>query len=435
MSGAPVYNTYSEHNFIIDNVQFSSDGKFLISRASGRQNVNFGRNEVEYFIWETSSWTVVQRITAFDNNYDLAAISDDASGMIFFEYGTNTLTIWDNSNATSIWQIDTFDFAQDLAYTSDGEYLIASTVVTRRMAPPDNILVLDPATGDTLGNYNGIDSNRIIGLPILPGETADTLRLIHNDGTVTHLNLATGDESTIGTVSDASFINGISENGRFIVAEDFETPQFRLYDLNTATEVSIIAIEGFVRGTSISNDGQYIAYTTEDPETGISQIKVVNTASQTIAVQFKNVPTSFPVRAHLFADNGIFAYYDKDSVVHLIDSEIWQETQQLTGFLESIHDMEYNSAAQRLAVGGETGAVMVWDTETGAIVFQLDSVGNTALVALTPSADGLATGNEFGQIRFWRLFNPTEALAWVENNRSIMPLSCADRLRYGLDCE
>ena len=433
---ANIVNTYTDHDLVIDNAQFTDDGRYLITKASTQQMINFTRREVEYFIWDTSAWDVVQRVTTFDNTYNLLAISEDGRYLLFYRYGSNELTVWDALDVTSAWQAETFDFVQDLAFTADGQHLVVSSVVTQRMAPPNTIRIYTAETGNIVGTYFGVDSNRVIGLPILRGSAPDKLRFINDDGSINNFSITNEDNNPLGMIDDLTFISGISENGRYVASENFDPAELIVYDLDTLEEVGTVPIIGFVRNGSISNNGQYVAYTSADPDTNIATLFVYEVSTQTVVAQFNNVASDFVVRAHLFGSDNHFVYVDTEQTVHLIDTETWQETQQLTGFLDQVNDMEYLADVNRLAVSGTSGSLMVWDTATETVTFQLDNIGNTANVALSPTGDILATGNEDGQIRVWQMFSADEALNWIEENRAIVPLSCADRVKYGLEpCE
>ncbi len=433
---ANIVNTYTDHDLVIDNAQFTEDGRYLITKASTQQMINFTRREVEYFIWDTSTWDVVQRVTTFDNTYNLLAISEDGRYLLFYRYGSNALTVWDALDVTSAWQAETFDFVQDLAFTADGQHLVVSSVVTQRMAPPNTIRIYTTETGNLLGTFFGVDSNRIIGLPILRGSDPDTLRFINDDGIINNFSITNEADNPLGTIEDLTFISGVSENGRYVASENFDPAELIVYDLDTLEAVGTVPIIGFVRNGSISNNGQYVAYTSADPDTNIATLFVYEVSTQTVVARFNNVASDFVVRVHLFSTDNHFVYVDTEHTVHLIDTETWQETQQLTGFLDQVNDMEYLADVNRLAVSGTSGSLMVWDTATETVTFQLDNIGNTANVALSPTGDILATGNEDGQIRVWQMFSADEALNWIEENRAIVPLSCADRVKYGLEpCE
>ncbi len=431
-ASAPILETKLDHTLLIDNVQFSADGNTLVSKASEQQDVNFGRSDVEYFIWDTDTWRVKQRITAFDNSYELNAISADGRYLIFSQYGNNRITIWDTQDGAAIWQINISDFVQELAFTSGTQDLIVSSVLTRRMAPPDNLSLINPSTGQTMNEYIGLEGSNIIGLPILLSDIADTVRTIADDGTISTLNLVTGDTNILGNL-DIFWVLGASENGRFVADESFEPSELVIYDLETVSEVGRIPLDGFIRSISINPDGRYVAYTVENADTINAQLHIYDLQANTIIHTFDNVTTSFVVRAHLFGENGIFVYQDRNNIFHMLDVSTGEVVQQLTGFLEQANDMAYTSSANKLAVAGVNGSVMVWDTTTGAVVFQVDDVGNLAVIAMTDDGRGLATANEGGNIQYWRLFDIAETLAWVEDNRTILPLSLADRNRYGLD--
>lgn len=431
-ASAPIIETKFDHDLLIDNVQFSADGRILVSKASEQQNVNFGRSDVEYFIWDTSTWQVIQRVTQFDNTYELNAISEDGRYLIFAQYDNPRIVIWDTQDGAAVWQLDIFDFVQDLAFTSESQDLIMSSVFTRRMAPPNNLTVINPDTGQIINDYVGLNLNNIVGLPILLSNSADTVRLIADDGTIGTLNLLTGDISSLGNL-DIFWINGLSENGRFVAEENFEPSELVIYDLETLSESGRIPLDGSARSVSISDDGQYVAYTVENADATFAQLHIYDFEADEIIQTITNVTASFVVRAHLFGEDGIFVYQDRDNLFHMLDVTTGESIQQLTSFLEPVNDMAYTASANKLAVAGQNGSIMVWDTNTGAVTFQTDNVGNLAVIAITDDGSALATADESGHIQYWRLFDIDEALAWVEANRTILPLSATDRNRYGLD--
>ncbi|GAB5492791.1 MAG: hypothetical protein Phog2KO_30060 [Phototrophicaceae bacterium] len=431
-----ILDTYTDHTLLIDNVQFSEDGRYLISKASSQQMINSVRSEVEYFIWDTSNWQVIDSLTSFNDLYFLEAISNDGHLLMFFSLIDDDLTVWDTNNPTLLWQDTVTSFVQDITFSSDSENVIASTVLTRRMAPPDTIRIYDAQTGSIDGNIDGIENNHMVSLPILRGTSPDTLRIIHDDGRLNLVNFNLDTSANFGSFDNLNYILGYSENGRFVATEDSSIESFTIYDLETFADMPPIPIIGFAGNLSISNDAQYVAYTSEDPETGQTIILVYDTSAQTEVARYENAFVDYYHRAHLFSENNEFVYIDSQNAIHIVDMTTWEETQQLIGFLEQVNDIDYMPDVERLAVSGISGSIMVWDTATGNISYQQSNLGNLTLIAIAPDGNSIATGNEEGQIQVWQMFSASDALAWIENNRVVLPLSCTDRVRYGLDaCE
>lgn len=432
IAGAPIFNSYDQHSILIDNVQFTADGRYLISKASGIHNPLYTFSAVEYFIWDTSTWQVVERITNFDNTYDLRAISEDGRLLIFADLQSDRLIIWDSVNGALEWKNQIFDFVRDLDFTPDGEHLIVSSVFTIRQAPPDDIGVFDPTTGEEITSYRGLDNNWLWLMPLMQGHDYDSLSVIDQSGVVSQMNIMTGEHEAISTLSDISGVTSISENGRFIAYYASSSEELVTYDMVAASEVGRFSAAGFHQQGSISHDGRFVSSVLDDVATIID----VTDGSELRRYEDISIGNVVGWQSVLFTDDNHFFYADASYSIHVIDTETWDETAQLTGFLEPIYDMEYSAEQNRLAVGGTNGTVIVWDTNTGRIDFQLDNLGNSVIVGLSPNGNNLVTANEVGEIRYWNMLTAEEALAWVEENRALLPLSCADRLRYGLGaCE
>ncbi len=89
--------------------------------------------------------------------------------------------------------------------------------------------------------------------------------------------------------------------------------------------------------------------------------------------------------------------------------------------------------------GGMDGSLMLWNLDTGMLVRRSD--GHGVIFDLTLSADGQTAffGSSDTTIVQWRLANPTidQLKDWIEANRYVRPLTCAERELYQVEpvCE
>jgi WD40 repeat protein len=88
---------------------------------------------------------------------------------------------------------------------------------------------------------------------------------------------------------------------------------------------------------------------------------------------------------------------------------------------------------------GMDGRIMLWDMETGQLV--RSSAGHGIIFDVAMSADGQTVffGSSDTTIVQWQLSNPSiaELKDWIEENRYVRPLSCAEREFYQVEplCE
>jgi hypothetical protein len=127
-----------------------------------------------------------------------------------------------------------------------------------------------------------------------------------------------------------------------------------------------------------------------------------------------------------------------DGTVRVWDIEGEREIQRFIGHEGTVQHAAFLPG--HLVSAGVDGTVRVWDIVTGDEVRRYQALDNNGISTGidTQMVDGTGTralsGLRDGTLRLWNLL-PTHAalLDWIAANRYIAPLSCTQRLRFGVD--
>jgi WD40 repeat protein len=81
---------------------------------------------------------------------------------------------------------------------------------------------------------------------------------------------------------------------------------------------------------------------------------------------------------------------------------------------------------------GMDGRLMLWDLEEGTLIRGLDGIGVIFDLTLGNEGPTVFFGSSDTTILEWLLSNPTidELKEWIEANRYVRPLTCAERELY-----
>jgi WD40 repeat protein len=115
--------------------------------------------------------------------------------------------------------------------------------------------------------------------------------------------------------------------------------------------------------------------------------------------------------------------------VRLLDSSSWMEYRRLHGAPGTLSDVTMSQDQGLLAAAGESGTVVVWDLASGTVAQRIDEAGAVAKLSISPDGQTLLAGDERGEMTLWRLANFDDTLGWLQANRALIPLTCADLLQ------
>lgn len=144
------------------------------------------------------------------------------------------------------------------------------------------------------------------------------------------------------------------DNNKVISAGDDKT--IRVWDVRAGTS-SCIAVENPVTGLDFSQDGRLLVLT---------QGKVVmfwDVATMTLVKQAVMVAPVYTASIH--PDGRTFVWGGPDNIVHVVDYETLQQTDEYKGHFGPIHCVRFSPDGEIYASGSEDGTVRLWQTRVG----------------------------------------------------------------------
>ncbi len=268
----------------------------------------------------------------------------------------------------------------------------------------------------------------MIDLPLLFTPDGSGLRVIHDDGTVQRVDLQTGAASDDGSVPYTT-IDGSSANGQYLALHNFDDSAVVIWDLDSGASVASLSDTEIGYALAISSDGRFLAYTASD--TG--ELVVWNlVAGQEVARldDFAGGSDLVGTRAFDFSPDSEMLYYPTTAGnLRLLDTSSWMEYRRLHGAPGTLSDVTMSQDQGLLAAAGESGTVVVWDLASGTVAQRIDEAGAVAKLSISPDGQTLLAGDERGEMTLWRLANFDDTLGWLQANRALIPLTCADLLQ------
>lgn len=427
---APEYMRPEGHSLPVDGVRFSSDGRYLVSRASTDNLPNSSVIDREFIVWDTSTWQPVRQFNGFKRQRDLVAFSDDGLHLLFREASPPGYTLWDVRDSRLAWSIQGGMHVMELAFTPDGESFVAATLLTLRMRPPRDFTVYG-LDGSRINRFGGDPGSDAIDAPILFSPDGEKLRMIRSDGKLIDANLRSGEKTTHGILPRADIV-GSSANGRFIALNDHENRVVVVWDIEAAMQIGSFDDADLGWGITLSNDGRHAAYSPLDGPLIVRHL--ANAGAEVARFDVRGDGSDFVgAFAHAFSPRSeTLLYSDKQGNVRMVETGSWTEKATLRGLGDTISAMVVSADGTLVAAVGETGRMMIWDARSGAAVQRMDDVGTVAKLAFSPDGEAVLTGDEKGLISLWRLTDADDVLAWIEQHRATFPVSCEDLLQAGI---
>ncbi|MAS33074.1 MAG: hypothetical protein CL610_03645 [Anaerolineaceae bacterium] len=422
------------HTLPVDGVRFSTDGRYLASRASSDTLNDMSISDREFIVWDTESWEPVLQFDNFRQQRDLVAVSDDGLHLLFLEQSPPGYTLWDVRDSRQQWQLREGQLIMDVAFNPDGNYLVAANLFTLRMRPPRDFHIYD-TDGQLINSLTGQPGVDALDMPILFSPDGVKLRQIRDDGDLVEVDILTGETTRIGRVPQP-YILGSSMNGRFVGLQDYDNSEVLIWDVDDAAEVARFSSADLGFTLTVSNDGRYVAYDAREAGETVGLV-VRDLMDMTAAVaRFGDLAADIGIVGtitHAFGpDAQVLVYASTSGDLRVIEMDTWQEQTILRGLADRVSDITVSADGQRVAAAGESGTVMIWDVVSGSDEQRITNAGAVPKVAFAPDGESLMIGDEQGNIALWRFAGSSDVLAWVEQNRALVPLTCADLIQAGL---
>lgn len=429
-SDAGVYQTLYDHTLPIDALFYSQDGRYLISRASTDLLASTSLLDKEFFVWDTRTWQTIFRLDSFERSRDLFAVSDDGLHLLFIEASPPGYTLWDVRDSRLLLSDQpSAGPILEVAFTPDGDSFIVTSVPTLTMRPPRDFEIFDLA-GNLVTRFGGPSSGNAIDVPILFTPDGASLRLINGDGSVQRVDLQTGEVSAEGTIPYPAIV-GSSASGQYLALQDFDGSAYVVWDLGAGEAVGSFSDDDFFSVVTISGDGRYLAYGLigENGSEGLVVREVVTGSEAARFDDYAGGSDYVGATAFTFSpDSQTLIYADSQGNLRLVAMANWEQQGLLRGVPGKVSDLKMSQDQRLVAAAGEHGTVLVWDVTSGSVVQRIEGAGAVARLSISPDGSTLLVGDERGEMTLWRLAGIDDVLTWVQANRALVPLTCADLL-------
>ena len=210
------------HGASLDNVEFSSDGKYIVT---------MGGNFIQ--VWQSSNGKKVAQIASTDEYKDL---SSNNQYLVTQDSKNNTIRVWDVANGKEVAHFNHSEGGElAVAFSPDSKYL--ATLI------------------DNGAKYNG--TNRFWIARVWE---------INSKQKIAHLQYQT---TPFDGGGGYSLLNSIafSSDSKFFTTRVSESGDIRLWNTHSGKSIASLPLKGKLLGTAFSSDGRYLATTTHHDST------------------------------------------------------------------------------------------------------------------------------------------------------------------------
>lgn len=359
------------HTDAILGISVSNDGLLAVS----------GSKDFTLRLWNigtpsevTETWLHTERVTG-----------------IRFPLDVNTALSASSDGSMSIWNLQTGEQVQSLGI------------------PDDRILTLDVNRNTGL-IYTGGQDQRVNIWSIESGELVDQIEGMSEVIRSIELS-ADGSQMLVGGQS------GLIE----------------LWDLSNNTRISeFIGHEGPVFDLEFHPDGKRF-YSAGNSSNEILEWDIT---SGTITRRFAG-HTDLSYSLTLNRDGTLLVSSSGDTNAIVWNIETGEEQLRLTSHTDAIWSTDFSPDGTLVITGSSDGNAIIWDIETGSEFQRFNSLERAAVfsTAFSPSGDFVITGEEDGSLQVWNVFSLNTLRQWVEENRYVRPLTCAEAERFRVEEE
>lgn len=330
-------------------------------------------------LWRAQAASPIRRTTAYADERYAAAYSPDGRWLASGGSG-RTIDLIDLSSGATRTLGATEATIRQIAFSRDGTRLAAA-------ANAAGAYVWDVASGELVRTVQlgGFAYN------VAFGADAATLAVAHTNfdgeqsGTVTLVDLATGEPTVTAAHEQGGSAAAISRDGTLLVSGGFDRT-VRITATADGEQLAAIDAVDIVDAVAISPDNALIAYI----ETNSAEVVLWDVAGETLT---RLAGHTGAVREAAFSPDGRFiATGGEDRSVRIYDRDTFLQVRVLTGFDDEVWQLGFNPAGTRLATASGDGAVREWDV-TGAFGLEL------VYAATDPQGRYLAVGDIAGIVR------------------------------------
>lgn len=334
---------------------------------------------------------------------------------------TNTAIIWDTRWRDETWSLDTEE-NYGMTFTPSGQHLVLERA--------DNVLLLSPESGDieqTIGST---------GDPIGKARyTPDEKQLV-----TISLNGVVTVRDAVTLASLRSFPLDFGGNAAMIISPDAahiliveEAQHISLWDVSSGQKSwsyndlpTTIAYGLNGPNVAFTGDGSRFAVVTDD-------FGVTLFDAQAGTVLWTQANQLQPYSLQFSPDNQYLLLGNNSGGVELHLASDFSLIKTFVGLSQWVGSAAFSQDGTRIAAADIDGKIRVWDVQSGETLYDYDALLRyISFLAFSPDGQRLASISSDGILIMWRMDTLEVLRAWTAANRYVRPLSCEERIRFGL---
>ena len=417
------------HTDVVTALDFSPGGRFVAS-GSWDQTVRY---------WDTVTGAQLQRFDTHDDRLTDVVFSPDgayvlsASGRASGAATDNRALLLALEEQNKIYTLDGHDdWVWTVDYDPSGARLATGSGHLNVAQGDNSIRLWDAQTGEQQSRLSG-HTNTVRGVEFHPTED-NLLASASTDGAVIVWNLdSEAAEVTLETVDEDGERVSLTDVAYHPQGSRLLTTgvngRIYIYDTATGEQLdSFQAHEGRVLRASYNHDGTQIISGGTD-----SLVKIWDAATYEIIHELEG--HSGWVSTVAFSADGQRAVSGADNDLLVWDVVTGTVQQRLVGHQGFVYGGAFSPDGRYVLSGASDTTVRLWDLVLGEEIRRYNGHTNWVLdVQFSPDGTQAVSAAEDDTARVWRIARTTDELvAWAAANRYQADLTCAQRVRYGVE--
>jgi WD40 repeat protein/serine/threonine protein kinase len=400
------------HNSRVTSLAISPDGQTAVS----------GSEDNAIIQWDLATGGILRRFMGHTFLVYGVAYSPDGQHILSASWDT-TIRLWDLENGAQVQKLENGATVLGVAFSPDGGQVLS--------ASEDNTLVLwDTATGQEIRRLEGhtapVEAVAFSpdGMQALSG--SDDLSVILWDVATGSVIRRMGGAGSDNGHSDSVWALAFSPDGTRAVSGGRDNTLI-IWDLETGEQLQRLFGHTFhITGLDFSPDGSHIISSAFD------NVLILWDAETGEAIRRFEGHLDW-IRSVVFSPDGKTVLSSSaDNALILWDVATGKRLRQYEGHTAQVYSVAFSPTGQYAVSGSADADVILWDVASGAVLRRFTGhTDDVRSVAFSPDERYVLSGSGDGTVRMWQISLSLDDLtAWIQANRYIRDLTCAERERY-----